>query len=49
MKLRYKVNIKEEFYHSKAMLCHRGKGYVSANELYLRSEGFGTRPPVADD
>ncbi len=22
---------------------------ISANEMYLRSEGFRTRPPVADD
>ena len=23
--------------------------FMAANELYLRSEGFRTRPPVADD
>ncbi len=27
----------------------KSKLKISANELYLRSEGFSTRPPVADD
>ena len=43
----FKVNSVDIFFLEPSIIKMFDK--VSANELYLRSEGFSTRPPVADD